>query len=129
MTLRRALLFRNIAWAIVIFVLCTFPPNIAPFLPVTTYHADKLAHFFLFFVMNLFLYGELRLYTRLRPAWVCVLSILCCIVYGGVIEILQETYFHRNGEWLDLLADGVGAIAGSLAYLTFERRRRSKGKM
>jgi len=34
------------------------------------------------------------------------------ISYGGVIELIQPA-FGRTAEWLDLLADGVGAVIGA----------------
>ena len=40
------------------------------------------------------------------------LSILL-LVYGGAIELAQAATGWRYGEWLDLLADGIGLLAGT----------------
>ncbi len=40
-------------------------------------------------------------------------GILYPIVYGGVIELLQERFFPpRTGEWSDWLADIIGTLIG-----------------
>jgi VanZ family protein len=34
------------------------------------------------------------------------------IVYGGVIELLQENFFPpRTGDWSDWVADALGSVA------------------
>ena len=39
------------------------------------------------------------------------------VVYGGVIELLQEQFFYpRTGELLDWLADGVGVCMGLVCW-------------
>jgi VanZ family protein len=46
------------------------------------------------------------------------------VAYGGLIEILQDRYFQRGGEWLDLLADAVGAVVGTVASIAVRRKIR-----
>ncbi|MDR2413860.1 MAG: VanZ family protein [Odoribacteraceae bacterium] len=123
---RRAILSRNIAWATVIFVLCAIPPGTIPASRGAIPQADKLVHFFLFLVMSLLLHAATRPLARPRPARAILLVILCCTAYGGMIEILQARYLHRGGEWMDLLADSAGAVAGSLAYLALGRWKRKR---
>jgi VanZ family protein len=124
MTTRRSLLPRAIAWAIVILVLCAIPSSAIPVTRVTIPGADKLVHFLLFLVMGFLARGELRERARLGTWPAFALSLLACTAYGGMIEILQENFFHRGGEWLDLLADTAGAIAGNLARLPLERGKK-----
>lgn len=46
-----------------------------------------------------------------RVAWALVLPIL----FGGLIEILQEQFFYpRTGDWMDWIADLSGSIFGYL---------------
>lgn len=41
-----------------------------------------------------------------------VFAILIPIIYGGIIEIIQDEYFpERSGDWYDFLADILGALA------------------
>ena len=50
-------------------------------------------------------------------------SLLICIFYGGLIEILQGTIFiERSADWFDFLADGVGSLVGLLLYNWIEKK-------
>jgi VanZ family protein len=42
-----------------------------------------------------------------------VLGPTALLAFGGLIEILQSLVPERSGEWLDLLADGVGIVCGA----------------
>jgi hypothetical protein len=48
-----------------------------------------------------------------RPGLV-VPVVIGATCYGGFIELIQPS-FGRTAEWSDLLADGLGAIAGAVA--------------
>jgi VanZ family protein len=44
------------------------------------------------------------------------------MLYGGLIEILQETIFTwRSGDWNDLFADSVGACMGIFSVVITDR--------
>lgn len=52
---------------------------------------------------------------------------LCVLAYGGLIEIVQPVT-GRGAEWLDLLADGLGAFGGAwLAARTSRLRKPLRG--
>ena len=55
----------------------------------------------------------------LKPAiWVC----LCVTAYGALLEVLQHyCTMTRSGEWLDVLADLIGAIIGVLIVILWQR--------
>ena len=121
---RRALLLLAIAWSVLVFILCTIPPGALPALPALLPGADKLAHAFLFLVMGYLPVAGRRSRGTSTATWrAATIAILCCTLYGGAIELLQEYYFHRSGYWADLLADAAGATAGSVSRLLRERRR------
>lgn len=46
-----------------------------------------------------------------RPRWALWVG-LGVIAYGGAIEIVQPA-FGREAEWVDFVADGIGAIIGA----------------
>jgi VanZ family protein len=52
-----------------------------------------------------------------RPAVVAV----SLLAYGGAIELAQAATGWRYGEWLDLTADGVGILLGTLAWWLLRR--------
>ncbi|MBB5203643.1 VanZ family protein [Inhella inkyongensis] len=54
-----------------------------------------------------------------RAPW--LLLALALLAYGGLIELLQTQLPPRSGEWVDLLADGLGALLG-LGLAQLQRR-------
>ncbi|NRQ10111.1 hypothetical protein XMV208_000698 [Aliiroseovarius sp. xm-v-208] len=60
-----------------------------------------------------------------RPRWT-VWVILSVIAYGGAIEVIQP-FFGRQAEWVDLVADGIGAILGASVARQFGLRFRRSG--
>jgi len=122
-TRKNTLLCRNIIWAGVIFFLCAIPSDSIPDPKLNIPQLDKVVHFGMFFIMAIFLCSELRYQTRLSPQAVYSIAIGFSFVYGGLIEILQFNYFHRGGEWWDLVADVLGAVVGCLLYPTAKRQK------
>lgn len=54
-----------------------------------------------------------------------LIAIVLPIVYGGVIEVIQEQWFApRTCEWMDWLADCVGVMIGCLVVLVISRLSR-----
>ncbi|SFK76980.1 VanZ like family protein [Shimia haliotis] len=54
-----------------------------------------------------------------RPRWT-VWVILGVIAYGGVIEVIQP-FFGRQAEWVDLVADAIGAVVGAVTGTALSR--------
>ena len=84
-------------------------------------NADKLVHGFFYFVFALTLVSDLHRDNR-QYIITYILSFFLPIIYGGVIEWLQQYYFApRTGEWFDWLADIAGAIAGcAVGYVYYD---------
>lgn len=75
---------------------------------------DKLVHglMYVFFAGALCL-DHYRLGVPFDSKRMVLMAIVFPIVYGGVIELLQENFFSpRTGEWADWLADSIGALVG-----------------
>ena len=52
-----------------------------------------------------------------RPVWI----IVGVTLYGALLELCQHyCTLTRSGEWLDLLADFVGALIGTMIVFIFE---------
>jgi len=110
------LLILCIVWAVVIFVGCTLPPRAIPKFSIP--HIDKAAHFGFFFVQSVLLSLLFHFKTRRSYFQIILFSTLQAFLYGGLIEILQNEFFSRSGDWFDLLADVLGGLSGALAYFT-----------
>ena len=111
------LLLLCIVWTILIFILCTLPSSLIPKLQI--HHIDKIAHFGFFFVQSVLLSLLLRLRTKRSYLQIICLSTFQAFIYGGVIEILQDEFFNRTGDWYDLLADVSGGFCGAMIYPAF----------
>lgn len=123
------LLTRNIIWAVVIFILCAMPSENIPDPHLNIPHLDKVVHFGMFFIMAILLCNELEYQTRFSLRKIYVTTICIALIYGGVIELLQQYFFNRSGDVLDLLADVFGAIVGCLMYPVLKRMvRKIRGK-
>jgi VanZ family protein len=87
----------------------THPPRIPYF--------DKYVHVFLFGALTFFWITGLRKQGLNHPV---TISVLCCIAYGMLIEILQEVMnLGRAFEWLDIGADMVGVLLASVIAKIF----------
>jgi hypothetical protein len=74
---------------------------------------DKAVHG----VMYALLAGSWMLPVR-RPVWVCI----GVTAYGALLEVLQHyCTMTRSGEWLDVLADLIGAFVGVLIVILWQR--------
>jgi len=67
---------------------------------------DKLVHAALFFLLA-------RLWRRAAPLHAGAVAALAT-AYGGLLELAQLGLGTRSGEWGDLVADGLGALAAAL---------------
>ena len=101
----------TILWALFIFIMCSVSFGGISNSPMFFPGFDKLVHCGLFFVLVVFWSnGIIRQQNIKHLSYKSAAVILVwCLVYGGVIEILQLTVFTwRSGEWDDLFADTVG---------------------
>lgn len=77
--------------------------------------ADKWVHILMYLGLGATLMWDM-LRDRQQGWKLWLIALVVPMVYGGVIEILQENFFYpRTGDWLDWLADIVGTIAGCVA--------------
>ncbi len=76
---------------------------------------DKIAHVCMYGGLELVIWFEyLRRHTQLDKTRIIVLGIIAPIALGGLMELAQMTLTtNRSGEWVDLIADAAGVIAGA----------------
>lgn len=80
-------------------------------LPSISY-SDKWAHIVMYMLFGAVLLWELS-NNKVKKNTRIVISLALPILYGGLIEILQEQFFYpRTGDWIDWVADIVGTIMG-----------------
>lgn len=118
------LIVTNIMWAGIIFTLCAMPGKDIPDPGVDIPHLDKVVHFGLFFVMSLLIRNTFEYEAKCSIRLIRLFCILFAFAYGGILELLQHYFFNRTGDWLDLLADAAGGMAGCLFYPELKQLRR-----
>lgn len=118
---KKLLVSLNIAWILIIFILCAMPSEDIPDPHINIPHLDKVVHFGMFFIMTILTVYPLELYSSLSRNKIYTLTIVIAFCYGGAIEILQHFFFNRGGDIWDLTADVVGAIVGCLCYPRVKR--------
>jgi VanZ family protein len=113
-------------WALFILILCGMPGKDIPhisFLELLSF--DKLVHAGVFFFQFLLLTRGFLLQSnqKLLHTHPKLVSLLFCIVYGGVLEILQQTIFEdRSASVFDFIANSFGAVIGLVLYSRIEKR-------
>ncbi|GAA4350580.1 hypothetical protein GCM10023185_08460 [Hymenobacter saemangeumensis] len=105
-----------LAWATLIAVLTLTPSHKMPRTPVWELLSfDTAAHAGVFAVLAILGWWAIsrqRRWPTLAP-WAGTVVFVACILFGGLIEVLQHTMkLGRHGDWTDLLSDGIGAALG-----------------
>ena len=75
----------------------------------------------MYFVFALVLIHELKRSGKIRPKYdgngVILISVLIVIIWGGILEILQQIpAIHRNCDLFDFLANAAGAVLAAAFY-------------
>ena len=74
--------------------------------------ADKLYHLFAYFILTICWLFTLHKYSFLKYTIGIV-----CVIYGILIEFLQETFtIHRTSDYKDVLANTIGIILAIIVY-------------
>lgn len=92
---------------VVVMVLCLMPIEDPPLKNVPL--IDKWTHMVLFGGICFIFVLELTLNRRAKFRWIAPIA---AALYGGLVELMQAYLTTcRSGEWLDFVADAIGAVA------------------
>lgn len=86
--------------------------------------ADKLVHFIMYGgLTGCFCFDYYRRPCNSYNAKVPVIATLTAIIISGVVELLQNSMgLGRTGDWLDMLANALGALVGMVVGDALMRR-------
>jgi VanZ family protein len=112
------------AWALVIFALSSVPGRKLPAVHIFA-NSDKVAHLFIYAVLGLLCFAASRRTWNTRTAWLVLAASLLGLAYGITDELHQLYVPGRSADPLDVVADGIGALLGSLAAARAATRRSS----
>ena len=87
---------------------------------------DKLAHGAAYSVLGGLASLSCFLIFRQRIPGM-IIAVTVTLAYGGVIELIQPI-FARSGDWLDMLADFIGASVGILFVFLLTLRAKGEGE-
>ena len=80
---------------------------------------DKLYHSFAYFTLALS--WLITYYKKPRKKY---LIVICCIIFGIIIEVLQGTLtIYRTGDYLDVLANSFGVLLALLVFNLFFQKK------
>ena len=91
---------------------------------------DKWTHMVMYGVLTLVIWLEyIRAHRQMRGLRLLLLAFLAPIAMGGALELMQAYLTTcRSGEWLDFVANSIGAVVGAGCGLLASRlRERSSG--
>ncbi len=115
----------TVAVACVIVVISLIPFPEMPKLDDVPF-VDKWTHMVMYGGLCTVLWTEYlrRHHMRIEVRKATLLGLVCPILMSGLLELAQEYLTaSRSGEWLDLLANSVGAFAAYLICLAVARKR------
>ena len=72
---------------------------------------DKILHFLAYLLTAWLACRSLQLF-KLKSINIVIISAVYAILLGAVLELAQHSSISRQAEWLDLLANTIGAAAG-----------------
>ena len=84
-------------------------------------HSDKLAHLCIYGLLGT-LAARIQLSRNPRTNWLYTIFIVC--LYGVFDEYRQRFTMGRDVEWIDTLANTLGAIIGASLYVYSSTYRR-----
>lgn len=108
-----------VTWAAIIFYLSHGPPS--PDVPPWIFVHDKLSHAVAFGLLSGLIYFAFRRGHGIPPSQAVWFAALLASLYGATDEVHQCFIPGRESDWLDWLADVVGAVAMAIASFYLDR--------
>lgn len=114
----------SVVWAVIIFALSTNTPvEIGPTEWLDFLSIDKVGHFTFYCIFCVLLcWGFFRTEHPLKTisATKLVIAVTVVMVYGVIMELLQLKFYEgRQLEFMDMIANAIGAIIGAIVFRKF----------
>lgn len=106
-----------IIWVFIILFLSGYPGSELP--KIAIWQIDKFGHIIMYGTLSFLLLFPFVKQFLAHNKWfkISLLVILSCVLYGGLMEILQNNIFiNRSGNWIDFMANTIGAIMGAVLF-------------
>lgn len=117
--------WKSIAYTVLILYLSFAPPtdfNKLP--PIHIVNLDKFVHLIMYSLLAVILIVDYRSRYSTKNKQFLFKIFFFCVAFGGIIELMQEKWFYpRSAEWIDWLADILGALLGIFFMYIFKQIR------
>ncbi len=110
-------------WGAVLAVLMLLPQDAFPESKLLSY--DKLAHLGVFFIFSLLVLAGYQLKGKLdgEKNKYRNRALIICLIYGLVLEYLQQFVPGRMSDIYDLIANFTGALFGAIVFMIFIKNK------
>jgi len=119
--------WKSIIFTIIIMFLSFVPPaGFKKLPPINILNFDKIVHMLMYSILTAIIIYDYKYKISNSPKRKTLLFIilLYTTIFGGIIELMQEKWFYpRSAEWIDWLADIVGALLGIFFMYIFKQIR------
>lgn len=110
-----------VLWALAIAAAMLLPSDNIPQSKLFSY--DKIGHLGVYMILTLlllisFVDKEQFIENKIKAA---IAPLTICIVYGSILEFLQQYIPGRASDWYDFLANTSGAVLGTIVFVTFSK--------
>ncbi|MFW6218541.1 MAG: VanZ family protein [Bacteroidota bacterium] len=114
--------YLTISWIIVIIFLSFMPANNNQISRFSFPHADKFAHFFMYFLLSFLLLRDMnKNRINLHLVHYMLLSTIL-VLFGLITELIQHFFItSRYGDISDFIANAGGIIAGISFYFIVKK--------
>ena len=116
-------------WAIILGILMLLPQNAFPNSKLFSY--DKLAHLGVFLIFSILVLAGYQLKGKLDDGNTKYRNraLTISIVYGIVLEFLQQFVPGRMSDIYDLIANFTGALLGVIVFMIFIKNKLAINKL
>lgn len=114
-------LLGSILWALLILILTLTPGKHIPQIGVFSY--DKLGHSLIFGILSFLIPFGLRPLKNFTVKKAILTSFIFTLIYGSTLEIIQDFIPGRAMDYVDALANALGAIGGVLLFYVVNKMR------
>lgn len=115
--------WKSIAYTVLILYLSFAPSSdFNKFPPIQILNFDKFVHLIMYSLLAVILIVDYRSRYSTKNKQFLFIIFLFCVIFGGIIELMQEKWFYpRSAEWIDWLADILGALLGIFFMYIFKQ--------
>jgi VanZ family protein len=110
--------FKVSIWSVIVLYISLTPANKIPKTNLFTINNfDKVVHFGMYFILSAII-CKILLARNINKTTLFLITVFISVILGGLLEIIQGILpINRSCSMGDFIANSIGGIAGTLAYI------------